>query len=121
MTGRRWGAWCNVIAGALLAMAPFVLGYYTLNDVAMYEAVAVGLLIAVCALWLALSETAPAYLDYVVALFGAWSIVAPFVLGYHNTIEVARNTDIAVGAAVALIAIIGRFYVRPVVRRKVAA
>ncbi len=117
----RWGAWCNVIAGALLVVAPFALGYYTLSDIAMYEAVAVGLLIGVCALWSALSKAAPAYLDYVIGIFGGWSIAAPFVLGYHNTLEVARNTDIGIGIIVALIAMISHFYVSPVVRRKVAA
>lgn len=121
MTGMRWAAWCNVIAGALLVIAPFALGYHTLSEIAMYEAVAVGLLIGVCALWSALSKGAPAYLDYLVALFGGWSIAAPFVLGYHNTIEAARNTDIGVGVLVALIALIGHYYVSPIMRRKVAA
>lgn len=121
MTGMRWAAWCNVIAGALLGIAPFALGYYTLSEVAMYEAVAVGLLIGVCALWSALSTGAPAYLDYLVALFGGWSIAAPFVLGYHDTVEVARNADIGVGILVALIALIGHYYESPVARRKVAA
>ena len=120
MMGRRWGAWCNVIAGAILAVGPFALKYYTLSDIAMYEAVAVGVVIGVCALWLASSETAPAYLNYLVALFGAWSIAAPFVLGYHNTIVLARNTDIGVGIVVALIALISH-YASPVVRRRIAA
>ena len=121
MTGMRWGAWLNVIAGALLAIAPFVLGYYTLSEVAMYEAVAVGLLIGVVALWSALSTDAPAYLDYIVTLFGGWSIVAPFVLGYHTTVEVARNSDVVIGIAVALVALVSRFYVSPVTRHKVTA
>lgn len=121
MTGMRWGAWLNVIAGVLLVIAPFALGYYTLSDVAMYEAVAVGLLIGGIALWSAVSADAPAYLDYIVALFGGWSIVAPFVFGYHTTVEVARNTDVVIGIAVALIALIGHFYVSPVTRQKVTA
>jgi hypothetical protein len=45
MTRMRWAAWCNVIAGALLMVAPFALGYSTLSDIATYEAVALGLLI----------------------------------------------------------------------------
>lgn len=121
MTGMKWAAWCNVIAGALLVVAPFVLGYYTLSEIAMYEAVAVGLLIVGCALWAAFSTVARGYLDYVVALFGGWSIAAPFVLGYHNTIEVARNTDIGIGILVAVIALIGHYYVSPIMRRRVAA
>jgi hypothetical protein len=121
MTGMKWSAWLNVVVGALLVIAPFALGYYTLSDIAMYEAVGVGLLVGCIALWSALSTVAPAYLDYVVALFGGWSIVAPFVLGYHETIELARNTDIVMGIAIALIALVGHFYVSPVMRQKVTA
>src|SRR5687768_9074949 len=102
MTGMRWGAWLNVIAGVLLVIAPFALGYYTLSDIAMYEAVAVGLLIGCLALWSALSTAAPAYLDYVLALCGGWSIIAPYVFGYHNTVEVARNSNVVIGIAVAI-------------------
>ena len=121
MTGMRWGAWLNVIAGVLLVIAPFALGYYTLSEIAMYEAVAVGLLVAGIALWSAVSTAAPAYLDYILALLGGWSIVAPFVFGYHTTVEVARNSDIVIGIAVALIALVGHFYVTPVTRHKVTA
>ena len=121
MRETRWGAWLNAIAGGLLVIAPFALGYYTLSDIATYEAVAVGLLIGGIALWSALSTDAPAYLDYIVALFGGWSVVAPFVFGYHATVEVARDTDVAIGIAVALIAIASHFYVSPATRRKVTA
>lgn len=121
MTGMRWGAWLNVIAGVLLVIAPFALGYYTLSETAMYEAVAVGLLVVGIALWSAVSTAAPAYLDYILALLGGWSIVAPFVFGYHTTVEVARNSDIFIGIAVALIALVSHFYVTPVARHKVTA
>jgi hypothetical protein len=120
MTG-RWGAWLNAIAGVLLVIAPFALGYYTLSDIAMYEAVVVGLLIAGFALWSAQSADAPAYLDYIVALFGGWSIVAPFVFGYHAMVQVARNTDVVIGIAVALIALASHFYVSPATRHKATA
>src|SRR3954468_14915398 len=120
MTGTKWGAWLNVIAGVLLVIAPFALGYYTLSDVAMYEAVVVGVLIGGVALWSALSTAAPAYLDYVLAVLGGWSIAAPFVLGYQ-AVEMARHTDTAIGIAVALIALASHFYVKPVVRRNVTA
>ena len=121
MTGRKWGAWLNVIVGALLVLAPFLFGYHSLSDIATNEAIAVGLVIGVCALWAALSMAAPAYLDYVVAAVGGWSIAAPFVLGYHNSIEVARNTDVAIGIVAVLVVLIGHFYVSPVVRRKLTA
>src|ERR687895_622779 len=101
MTGTKWGAWLNLIAGVLLVAAPFALEYSTLSDIAMYEAVAVGLLITVVALWSALSTAAPAYLDYIVAMLGGWSVVAPFVFGYHAAVEAARNADVLIGVAVA--------------------
>ena len=116
MTGMRWGAWLNAFAGVLLVIAPFALGYDTLSEIAMSEAVAVGLLIGGVALWSALSTAAPAYLDYIVALLGGWSIAAPFVLGYYNTVEAARNTDVGIGIAVAFIALISHFYGSPVAR-----
>jgi hypothetical protein len=87
----------------------------------MYEAVVVGVLIGGIALWSALSPAAPAYFDYMLALLGAWSIAAPFVFGYHTTVEVARNSDIAIGIAVVLIALFGHFYASPVTRHKAAA
>ena len=117
----RWGAWLNVIAGALLVVAPFALGYSTISETATYEAVAIGLLIGGLALWSALSTAAPGYLDYIVGMLGGWSMVAPFAFGYHNTVEAARNADVVIGLAVALIALIGHFYVSPLARRKVAA
>lgn len=121
MTRTRWGAWLSLMAGALLVLAPFALEYYLLSEIAMYEAIVVGLLIGAVALWCALQTEAPAYLDYIVALLGGWSIVAPFVFGYHATVEVARNTDVTIGIAVALIAMVSHFYVSPATRRKVTA
>jgi hypothetical protein len=118
MTGNKWGAWLNVATGALLLVAPFALGYGSRSDVAMYEAVVVGSAIGAIALWSALSTAAPVYLDYVLASLGGWSIIAPFVLGYYATVEVARNCDIVLGMAVALIALGSHFYVSPVGRRK---
>ena len=41
-------------------------------------------------------------------------MIAPFVLGYHATVEVARNTDIVIGIAVALIALVSHYYGSPV-------
>jgi hypothetical protein len=117
----RWAAWTNVIAGALLAIAPFALGYSATSSVAMTEAAVVGVLIAGIALWSALSTAAPAYLEHVLAVLGGWSVIAPFVLGYYNMIEVARNVDIVAGLVVAAVALIGHFYESPGARQKVAA
>jgi hypothetical protein len=108
----------NVLAGLLLVVAPFALGYYTLSEIAMYEAVVAGLLIAGTALWSAMRAAAPGYVDYIVAALGGWSMVAPFLLGYHETAEMARNTDVVMGLAVLLIALVSHFYVSPIERQK---
>jgi hypothetical protein len=121
MTQVKWGAMLNVVAGALLMAAPFVLGYSTLNDMATYEAIVVGLLIGSVALWSATSTAAPDYLDYILAILGAWSSAAPFVFGYAATVSTARNTDIVMGIAVALIALVTHFNVSPANRPKVTA
>lgn len=121
MTGTKWGAWLNVCAGLLLVVAPFALGYHADSQPAVYEAVTVGLLVGGIALWSALSTSAPAWLDYAVAALGGWSIVAPFALGYHDTVAMARNTDMLVGFAVLLIALVSHFYASSVSRQKVAA
>lgn len=117
----RWAAWTNVILGVLLASAPFVLGYTTTSTVAMAEAATVGVLIAAIALWSALSAAAPAYLDYVQSVLGGWSIVAPFVLGYAGTLQLARNIDIVAGLVIAAVALIGHFYASPMTQHKMAA
>jgi predicted anti-sigma-YlaC factor YlaD len=116
----RWAAWTSVVVGALLAIAPWALGYSTTNTLATAEAVAVGVLIAAIALWAALARTAPGYLDYLVTVLGGWSIVAPYVLGY-STLEVARNTDVIAGVVVAAVALFNHFYLSSPARQKAAA
>jgi hypothetical protein len=108
----RWSAWVVFIAGLGLIAAPFATGYSALSTTATTEAVVVGLLIAAFALWTAF-RSAPVYVEYILAACGAWSIVAPFVLGYSG-VELARNSDILVGAVVALIAIVRAIYRTPV-------
>lgn len=121
MTAMRWGAWLNALMGVLLVAAPFGLGYYTVSEIATYEAVVVGLLIGGLALWSALSTTAPAYLDYMLAVLGGWSVIAPFVFGYHATVEAARNADVALGLIVAAVSLVSHFYPTLVPRHRAAA
>jgi hypothetical protein len=117
----RWTAWTNTVMGALLVIAPFALGYNTVSRLATGEAVVVGLLIAAVSLWSALSTVAPVSLDYFATVLGAWSVVAPFVLGYASIALMARNADMIAGIVVAVLAIVSRFYESPISHRKATA
>ena len=116
----KWNAWIAVLAGICLLIAPFATGYSTLSTVATAEAVVLGLLIAALALWTALGTGVPAYVDYLLMLCGAWSIVAPFVLAYTDT-AMARNSDVIAGIVVAAVAIYRAFVASPGAHRKVTA
>ena len=116
----RWSAWAIFVAGIGLLLAPFITGYYPLSTVATAEAVIVGLAIAGLALWPALRTNAPEYVNYILAVFGAWSVLAPYVLGY-STVEWARNSDIVAGVFVAAVAIARAVYSSPVLTHKKAA
>ncbi|HYU78107.1 MAG TPA: SPW repeat protein [Vicinamibacterales bacterium] len=116
----KWSAWIAVLAGIGLLVAPFAAGYSTLSTVATAEAVVLGLLIAALALWAALGTDVPAYVDYLLMVGGAWSIVAPFVLAYADT-TMARNSDVIAGIVVAAVAVYRAFLASPGVHRKVTA
>jgi SPW repeat len=85
-------------------VAPFATGYSTVNSVATTEAVGAGLLIGGFGLWLALTDNAPQYVDYLLGLFGIWSIAAPFVFGYRALVA-ACYSDVVVGVVVFIAAI----------------
>lgn len=55
-----WPSWVNVIAGLWLIIAPFVLGYSTMAN-ARYEDIIVGIVVALVALWSALSVSTPVH------------------------------------------------------------
>src|SRR6478752_6118314 len=48
---RPWEEWINLIAGVLLFISPLVLMYYTVNIVAMWNALIVGALVFILAIW----------------------------------------------------------------------
>lgn len=53
---KPWEEWINLIAGALLFISPWVLGYYTSLHVAMWNAFIVGALVFILAIWELYSE-----------------------------------------------------------------
>ena len=116
----KWSAWTTVLAGVCLLAAPFATGYNTLSNLATAEAVVLGLLIAGLGLWTALGSEVPAYVDYLLIVCGAWSVTAPFVLGYGNT-TMALNSDVIVGIVVAAVAVYRTFVASPGGHEKVTA
>ena len=86
---KRWQDWTNVVLGAWLIIAPFILGTSPDRN-STWNAVAVGVLVAVIALW-ALAMPAVRMAEYLNALLGAWLIVSPFALGFAGLTTPAWN------------------------------
>jgi len=105
----RWAAWTSVFAGLWAIVAPFAIGYYTVNRVATTESVVIGILIGAFALWLAWDEHTPQYVDYVLGALGLWSVAAPFALAYRELTR-ALYSDVVVGVIVFVLAILGLYY-----------
>ena len=102
----KWLSWSNVVLGFWLIVAPFALGYSSVRSAAGDD-VALGLLIAACAMWRAVSPEAPAMrgVSWVVAAAGVWVLVAPMTLGYLG-LHVAAGNDMVVGLLVVSFAVI---------------
>ena len=86
---KRWQDWANVVLGAWLTIAPFLLGTSSDRN-STWNAVAVGVLVAVIALW-ALAMPLVRLAEYANALLGAWLIISPFVLGFAGLTTAAWN------------------------------
>jgi hypothetical protein len=86
---KRWQDWANVGLGAWLIIAPFILRTSSDQNSA-WNAVVVGVLVAVIALW-ALAMPLVRWAEYANALLGAWLIASPFVLGFAGLPTPAWN------------------------------
>ncbi|NWG19194.1 MAG: SPW repeat protein [Chloroflexi bacterium] len=105
---RMLGWWLGVltmIAGLWFAVSPWVLNF-TAETTPFYNAVVVGLLIAICGLFDAfgigrLSLRSMRVFGTIAALLGLWAIAAPFVLGIVD--GAARWNAILTGIVVLLV------------------
>ncbi len=104
-----WAAWIAVLAGLWSIVAPFAAGYYTVNSMATTEAIVAGLLIGGFSLWLAVADSAPQYVDYLLGVFGMWAVAAPFVLAYRD-LSTAFYSDMVVGIVAFVAAIVTIYY-----------
>ena len=96
-------SWIVALFGLWELLSPFILGY-TGVTVAVWDAVILGVVVIVLALWSALSNSTGSEraLDWINAIIGLWFIVAPFVLGF-STMAVVLWNSIIVGIVIALL------------------
>lgn len=104
----RWMSGINVLAGAWLFVAPFVLGYVALRA-ALWNDMLVGATIFLLALVRAITPGHSPALSWVNVLLGLWLIVAPFALLYGSMgttsgPAAATGNDIVVGIIVLALA-----------------
>ena len=95
--------WTNFALGVWLVIAPFALLYRGIHA-ALWDDVAVGLLIAAYSLWCALEIEQLRIGNWVVGALGLWALVSPFVLHFSGTTIAMRN-NVIVGAAVSILTI----------------
>ena len=87
----KWASGTNIVLGAWLIMAPWVLRYD--NSTAATEDVVLGILVLGVAIWstsVSARVTGPASMN---VLCGAWVSIAPWVLGYSTLAPRASAKD----------------------------
>lgn len=94
-------SWINVVAGGWLILAPYIFNY--VNETARTNDMWLGIVIGIVALTRAVTPINSAWLSMVNVIAGGWLIMAPFVLGYVNTLPIWN--DVLLGIIVAGIAI----------------
>lgn len=98
-------SWLVAVAGLWEILAPFILGF-SAATVAMWNAIVIGVVLIVLAVWAALSEnvTADRTLDWINAVVGVWLFVSPFILGY-SAVGVALWNSLIIGVVVIVLAV----------------
>jgi hypothetical protein len=95
----------NVILGAWLIVAPFVMGYSS-STVELVNDLALGLLLVGCSWWILAASKGQVGASTLELLGGIWLIVAPFFLHYERMSRVFAN-DIGVGILSAMVSATG--------------
>ncbi|MBV8638506.1 MAG: SPW repeat protein [Candidatus Eremiobacteraeota bacterium] len=101
MSWKRWQDWSNLVLGAWLFFAPFIVSGY--NPSSTLAAWIVGALIVAAALW-ALSMPQSQVAEWSNAILGSWTFLAPWLLGFSSSGAHAWNAWI-VGALVACLSL----------------
>ena len=103
----------NILCGIWLIIAPFILAYTNLQ-IAMWNDVIVGILVALIALIRAFGG-GWAGASWITGLLGIWLVIAPFVLNYGEK-PTPRWNDIILGILVVIFAWSGAAVPRPPAR-----
>ena len=96
-------SWTNFALGVWLVIAPFALLYQGIQA-ALWDDLAVGLLIAAYSLWRALEIDQMIVGYWIVGALGLWALISPFVLHFSGATIPMRN-NVIVGAAVTIVTI----------------
>ncbi len=99
----------NVILGAWLIVAPFVMGYSP-STVELANDLTLGLLLVGCSVWILSASTGQVGASALGLLGGIWLIVAPFLLHYEWMSRAFAN-DIGVGILSTMVSATGTWMV----------
>lgn len=103
-TAARTASTLNLVAGAWLVIAPWALGYST-SAAATWNSMVVGALIVVFAgVRVALPGRNTGF-SWLIAILGAWLVLAPWILQYGNLVEDAAWNETLSGIANVVLAI----------------
>jgi SPW repeat-containing protein len=91
----------NILLGAWLLVAPFIMGYSG-TAVKLANDVVVGVVLIGCSWWIVAGLAGPAVCSAFQLLGGLWLIVAPFYFRYENLSRAFTN-DIIVGILAAVV------------------
>jgi hypothetical protein len=105
----------NILLGAWLIAAPFVLGY-SRTPLEAANNIGVGVVVIACAWWLLAAASAPTLAAVVPILGGLWLIAVPFYFHYATPSRVYTN-DLLLGVAVTVVSATAAFMLAERLRR----
>ncbi|GIK87358.1 MAG: hypothetical protein BroJett026_28390 [Betaproteobacteria bacterium] len=101
MSTFRWQDMVSLVLGVWIAASPWVLGVADALPAAMWNALAVGILVVVLA---AIDlDTPAAWEEWAMGALGLWLVVSPWVLGYAASRPLMASS-VAAGAAIVALA-----------------
>src|SRR5688572_20869108 len=100
MDRMRWASWLNVLVGAWLVASPWMLGFAADDWAGTSNHVLIGGLVVVLAACSAVAPRRLHALSWINAAFGAWLLVAPWLVGYATTPAMVNSALSGVGIAV---------------------
>ncbi len=94
--------WIISLVGALLLIAPFVLGFSP-NTAALWACIILGVVVTLSAGYKAVAEDEAQWEVVVAGIAGVLAVLTPFMLGYSSN-ATAMWTSISLGLVVAVLA-----------------